>query len=264
MATPSRLVLVGEVFLTLGALLAGYVFYQAFWTNRASEALQSAASERLESAWRSHENPRPISLGDDGGGPVPFARIHIPEFGGDFDYAIVSGVTDADLNAGPGHYPASQGPGEPGNFAVAGHRVGRGSPFNDLGRLGMCDAIVIETASAWLDYRVLPTGHADRAGTAGATAQPGASACMPSATVERLDTDYAGIPGQQIVDPGRTDVLDPIPARSIRQDPRQLPLLTLTTCHPKFSAAERLIIHAVLVDTTDKSDGGRPPAMGGW
>lgn len=36
------------------------------------------------------------------------------------------------------------------------------------------------------------------------------------------------------------------------------PLLTLTTCHPMFSNAERLIVHAVLVETLDKNDG--PPA----
>ena len=29
------------------------------------------------------------------------------------------------------------------------------------------------------------------------------------------------------------------------------------------AAAERLIVHAVLVDTTDKSDGGPPPALEG-
>ena len=72
-----------------------------------------------------------------------------------------------------------------------------------------------------------------------------------------------GVPGRQIVAPSHTDVLDPIPGREATQESRQLPLLTLTTCHPQFSAAERLIVHAVLVDTTDKSDGGPPPALEG-
>lgn len=259
-----RLVLVGEVLITLGVLLAGYVFYQVVWTDRASAKLQSAASEQLEEEWRSPENPRALSLAHDGGEPAAFVRIRIPEFGSDFDYAVVSGVTDADLEAGPGHYPASQAPGEAGNFALAGHRVGRGAPFNDLGRLSACDAIVIETADAWLDYRVLPTVGGEFGDAADpAAAQEAASACMPGDIAGRLGTDYAGVPGRQVVDPSRIDVLDPIPGREATQDPGQLPMLTLTTCHPQFSAAERLIVHAVLVDTTSKSDGGRPPALEG-
>lgn len=259
-----RLVLVGEVLITLGVVLAGYVFYQVVWTNRASATLQSAASERLEEAWRAPENPRAVSLADDGDEPVPFVRIRIPEFGGDFDYAVVSGVTDADLDAGPGHYPESQGPGEAGNFALAGHRVGRGAPFNALGRLAVCDAIIIETADTWLDYRVLPTiGGEFGDAPDPAAAMDSASACMPRDIIDRLSTDYANVPGRQIVAPSHTDVLDPIPGREATQESRQLPLLTLTTCHPQFSAAERLIVHAVLVDTTDKSDGGRPPALEG-
>ncbi|MBB1009216.1 sortase, partial [Dietzia sp. SLG510A3-3B2-2] len=37
-------------------------------------------------------------------------------------------------------------------------------------------------------------------------------------------------------------------------------LLTLTTCHPMYSNAERLIVHAALVETTAKTD-GRPAAL---
>ena len=252
------LVLVGEVFITLGVLLAGYVFYQLVWTGRTAEALQNTANEQLDEIWQAPENTRATSLAADDSGPIPFARIRIPEFGSDFNYAIVSGVTDADLAAGPGHYPSSQGPGEPGNFALAGHRVGRGSPFNDLGRLEACDAIVIETTDAWLDYRVLPIDAPDTG-----AAQREAADCMPQNITARLGADYAGITGRSIVSPDRTDVLEPIPSRAATPAPDQLPLLTLTTCHPQFSAAERLIVHAILVEKTPKSDAGLPPALGG-
>lgn len=253
-----RLAVAGEVLITLGALLAGYVFYQVVWTNHASADRQSAASERLAEAWRAPENPRAVAAIEESDEPVPFARIRIPGFGGDFDYAIVSGVTDADLAAGPGHYPSSQGPGEAGNFALAGHRVGRGSPFNDLGRLATCDSIVIETADSWLDYRVLPIDAPDSA-----AARNAAAACLPEPVAARLESDYAGVGGRKIVTPDRTEVIDPIPARASTPAPGQLPLLTLTTCHPQFSAAERLIVHAVLAETTPKSDAGRPLAPEG-
>lgn len=44
-------------------------------------------------------------------------------------------VTESALAAGPGHYPATARPGKPGNFAVAGHRTGWGSPFLHLDQL---------------------------------------------------------------------------------------------------------------------------------
>ena len=40
-----------------------------------------------------------------------------------------------ELVEGPGHYVDSAMPGEQGNFALAGHRVGKGSPFLDLDQL---------------------------------------------------------------------------------------------------------------------------------
>jgi sortase A len=38
-------------------------------------------------------------------------------------------------------------------------------------------------------------------------------------------------------------------------------LLTLTTCHPRFSARERLVVHAVLARAQPKAD-GRPAELG--
>jgi len=40
-------------------------------------------------------------------------------------------------------------------------------------------------------------------------------------------------------------------------------LLTLTTCHPKYSAKQRLIVRAVLDSVVDKGPGVVPPALGG-
>jgi len=61
-------------------------------------------------------------------------------------------------------------PGEQGNFAVAGHRVSKGSPFNDLGLLNSCDAVVVETQDDWFVYRVLPM--AEQESTWAATPRP--------------------------------------------------------------------------------------------
>lgn len=63
---------------------------------------------------------------------------------------VVSGVTYDDLTRGPGHYPGTASPGEPGNFAVAGHRTTYGAPFFHLDQLEAGDLVHV----------------ADRAGTA--------------------------------------------------------------------------------------------------
>ena len=50
-----------------------------------------------------------------------------------------------------------------------------------------------------------------------------------------------------ITDPSDTDVLLPVPGRSgVEADEA---VLTLTTCHPRWSSSERLIVHATLVDS---------------
>jgi sortase A len=64
---------------------------------------------------------------------------------------------------------------------------------------------------------------------------------------------YAGLTGREVVPPTRTDVLAPVPGRPDLVPDEPARLLTLTTCHPRFSARERLVIHAALAETVPKS-----------
>src|SRR4051812_6920409 len=50
----------------------------------------------------------------------PVARIVIPRI--DLDAIVIEGVDDDALNAGPGHFPGSAFPGEPGNAVISAHR----------------------------------------------------------------------------------------------------------------------------------------------
>lgn len=247
---PAPSQVVGEILLTLGALLLLFAFYEAFWTNLHSRGLQNDAQEALDQQW---VNPRTTSspqLGD------AFARMYIPAFGADYRFAIIEGVDEEELLAGPGRYPDTQMPGQPGNFAVAGHRVGKGAPFNDLGRLHACDAIVVETQTQWVTYRVMPlsTDPLERA----AEAAP----CMPTETAQRVAAgDYEHVAGRHITLPADVSVLNPLPGSgSDELVPGLEAVITLTTCHPQFSNAERMIIHAVQTDVADKS-AGMPAAM---
>jgi sortase A len=79
--------------------------------------------------------------------------------------------------------------------------------------------------------------------------------------VEVRDRYYTyRVTGSEVVAPNRVDVTYPVPKL-----PGVAPtkaLITLTTCHPKFSASHRLIVYGELVDTTAKS-AGVPPALRG-
>jgi len=73
---------------------------------------------------------------------------------------IKEGVTEAVLITGAaGHFTQSQGPGEVGNFALAGHRRTYGDNFLHVDDLVEGDALVVETPEAWFVYEVLAPGR---------------------------------------------------------------------------------------------------------
>lgn len=119
---------------------------------------------------------------------------------------VVEGVGVDELKRGPGHYPGTALPGQPGNFAVAGHRTTYAAPFYDLDQLRPGDRIRVT----------------DRGGTR---------------------WTYSVV-GQRIVAPTDVEVIGPDPLATGRAT------LTLTTCNPRFSAAQRLIVFAELSTPT--------------
>jgi sortase A len=82
------------------------------------------------------------------------ATLRIPRFGAEYAVPIGEGIGEAAvLNKMIGHFPGTAMPGEPGNFALAGHRVTHGKPFNLIGSLVIGDPIVVETAEGQYLYR---------------------------------------------------------------------------------------------------------------
>ncbi len=123
------------------------------------------------------------------------------------DQTIVAGVGTEELKQGPGHYPGTPLPGMPGNVGIAGHRTTWGAPFNRIDELAPGDEIYVQTLQGDFTYRVI-----------------------------EQETGK----GHFIVSPDRVDVLD--------QDFEVAPnRITLTACHPKFSARQRIIVVAELV-----------------
>lgn len=208
---------VGWTLIAAGGVTLLYVVYLLFYTNTITERAQGALLER----WKLEYGPVDEAVS----GPAPPAagptdgtrRVEVGEA-----YAVmwferpgaevrpvhadplfvVEGVDPETLKKGPGHYPATAGPGEPGNFAVAGHRTTYGAPFYHLDQLRPGDGIhVVDRQQRTWTYEVIAS---------------------------------------RLVLPDDVWVVGPDPLETGQ------PMLTLTTCEPRFSAAQRLIVFAQL------------------
>jgi len=139
----------------------------------------------------------------------PLGFIQIPKIGLT-TRVVVSGVAKADLRKGPGHYPGTPMPGQAGNASIAGHRTTYGAPFNRIDELVPGDRIETFTRQGKFVYEVIapPDGIGIERGA-----------------------------GWYSVRPSQGSVIGPT------DDNR----LTLTACHPKYSAAQRIVVHAKLI-----------------
>ena len=155
-------------------------------------------------------------------GGAAIARINIPKIG--VTKVVVQGVQVEDLRNGPGHYRSTVFPGQMGNSGIAGHRTTYGAPFNRIDELTPGDDIRVQTVQGIHEYRVLPAGEAYSSDAIGA---------LTDFEVPDGDEDL----GHIIVGPEATWVLADF------GDDR----ITLTACHPKYSARQRIIVTAELV-----------------
>ncbi|HUH07982.1 MAG TPA: class E sortase [Egibacteraceae bacterium] len=222
---------IGWILIAAGAVVGLYVVYSLFFTGVATQSAQGGLSDVWQQEVGSIAPPSGASSDPSGGTPDPsepepaqtppappapvdpgeaVAVIQFFRPGSDQPPVhdeplfVVEGVTLGVLTKGPGHYPDSALPGQPGNFAVAGHRTTYGAPFMHLDALVPGDEIhVTDRTGASHVYRVVQ---------------------------------------QQIVKPWDTWVIGADPLG------RATSMLTLTTCHPRFSAKERLIVFAELVN----------------
>lgn len=212
---------IGEILITLGAVLLLFSVYQLFWTNVSADLATQQVTDQIRNDWE--VGPHPSASGGATTAPATFnpgqgfALLHIPRLGTGWVRPIVQGVTLDDLKKGVGHYPETAAPGAIGNFAVAGHRATNGQPFASLDLLRPGDPVIVETADTWFVYQV------DRT---------------------------------RIVAPTHVSVLLPVPDQP-GVKPTQA-IITLTTCNPRWASYQRMIVTGTLVETRPKSEG--PPA----
>lgn len=239
---------VGQSLITLGLVLLLFVVYEVWVSNIFAHQKQTAARHQLAQAWQAGQDPLQgedrLNLPAGKQVVIPagagFANLYIPRFGKDYAWTIVEGTDDADLERGPGHYSNTALPGQIGNFALAGHRVGKGEPFLNLDQLQPGDAIVVQTRGNWYVYRVL--GSAAQYAAAEKLTDSARRSAAEAAALAVPDSQ--GVVGREIVSPDAVSVIDPVPNHDGAAATRSL--LTMTTCHPKYTANQRMIIHAAL------------------
>jgi sortase A len=227
----------GQILITAGLVILLFVVYELYGTGFYTRAQQDNLRTELFNEWRSGALPdisqtdvEDVKIGSG------IAVLRIPRFGDDWHIVVVEGTGYEDLKKGPGHYPGTALPGQVGNFAVAGHRTTYEHPFNAIDTIRPGDKIVLETKNMWFTYeaRDIPAGKG-----------------------------YPAIPYQEIVQPSDVAVAYAVPDQPDPAKKPKLKLLTFTSCNPKYSAAQRIVVHARLVQALKKGPGVVPPALAG-
>ncbi|WP_277212267.1 class E sortase [Isoptericola croceus] len=227
-AVSSFIGVVGELLITAGVFLGLFVVWQLWWTDVQADRVHTqvlaeldwpqppAATENAEDA----DDDGPAIAGEHRGEPpvmdepadeTVFAELYVPRWGADYVTPVAQGIDKARVldRLGVGHYPGTAMPGDLGNFATAGHRTTYGSPYQQVAELREGDPLVFRTETTWYVYR--------------------------------KTTD-------EIVWPHQVEVISPVPGLMPGEPIPDLTdrLLTLTACHPMYSAAQRFIVYGEL------------------
>jgi sortase A len=219
----------GEVLVTLGVLLGLFVVWQLWWTDVPAHAEQRAIVAALD--WPDPPAPGP---GEGAGGTTPpvgrtdpapvlpepahgttFATIAVPRWGGEA-MPVSEGTTKRDVLDRKG----------------IGHYEGTAMP----GAVGNFAVAGHRTTYGKPFHRVEELRVGD------------------PVVVRTEDTWYVyAVTSTEVVAPSDVDVIAPVPG-----DPGAAPALaqmTMTTCHPMYSARERYVVHLVLDHWLPVADG---------
>lgn len=194
----------------------GWAAWNYIGTNIVAKQRQGEMAVALADEWKGNREGN-ASADDVRIGQV-FAVLRVPRFGTDFEVPVVAGVDDDSLTSGVGWFSDTQRPGQPGNFAVAGHRVTNDQPFKDFPQLQAGDRVEVETRTHVYTYELQNSGTDTR------------------------------------VDFTETWVVRPVPdearkAKNQRSTTKPTEsLLTLTTCSEIFHTDDRSVVFGTLVD----------------
>jgi sortase A len=110
-------------------------------------AIATVANPRRKARILARRFARRVGEGD------AIGRVKAPAMDG-LDAVLVQGTDTETLQKGPGHYPQTGFPGEPGTVAIAGHRTTYLAPFRHIDSVERGDRIRLEMPYATFAYRV--------------------------------------------------------------------------------------------------------------
>ncbi len=220
---------VGELLITAGALLLLFLVWQLWWTDVQADAAQREVTDQLQQDWDTGGDEAPPTAAADAPPPPEpepaegdaFAVVHVPRFGAGWQPRPVYEGTSLELL-------------EDG----VGHYPGTALP-GAVGNLAVAGHRVTY-GKPFNQVEQLRTGDA--------------------VLVETAQAWYTyRVTSTQIVRPDQVEVIAAVPGDETAVPTERV--LTLTTCHPMFSARERFVVHAVLEEWQPRSDGA-PTALG--
>lgn len=152
----SPLVVTLVVVLVAALGLGAWAAWTYWGSNLVAERAAKDGLAQIEQAWET-----PVKAESEADLPAPTDGhptwiLEIPKLG--LRTPIVAGTSDDDLARGVGWYPTTNLPGQVGNMALAGRRLGNGQPFRHLTDLHVGDRIVVESQIKRYTYvvRVAP------------------------------------------------------------------------------------------------------------
>lgn len=208
---------IGVAMMLAGVVMLGYVGWQFWGTNWASQRAHAEATAELQRQWETPGTDLEPAVVPEGRAS---ALIRIPAFGDDYLVPVLEGTSEEVLTKGYGHFRGTANPGDVGNYALAAHRITHGEPLRQMPELRPGDEVIVETATATYTYE--------------------------------LDTD----PNDLVISFTGVWVLDEVPKNPDGgAQPPQRPgqeLITLTTCSELFNTDNRMIAFGHLVSEEPK------------
>jgi sortase A len=147
---------VASVMMVSGTLLIADAAVTLLWQEPVSAYVANKHQGELKTAF--FDPPRRVIRREPLKGDA-IARIDIPAIG--VNEYVVEGTDLDSLRKGPGHYPETPLPGEPGTTAIAGHRTTYGAPFRRIDQLKGGQRIIIDMPDGRFVYRVEGTKIVD-------------------------------------------------------------------------------------------------------
>lgn len=199
----------GSLLIISGLVIIGFTLWQNGGANQIAAQQQKEQAQILSPVIVTEAE---TTIGNGvGEASEPFARMYVPSWGKDYIRPVYQGTSLTVLDKGIGHYPNTSLPEQVGNFAVAAHRTTVGANFYKIDELVPGDKIYVETNDALYEYTFI---------------------------------------NSVIVKPTEGRVLDDSPygldlTNSLTNGNKNLKILTMTSCNPKYSDAERIVAFSV-------------------